>query len=126
MSMHMNDVIVLQRQRLVAIGVNEALFLARLEYWLDQNKGNPEFQRDGCTWCRKSYAEWQQDLPFVSAITVRRVIAALEAQGLIQSTSAYRRDSSEAKWYTVNQANQARLAALEQVFDRSAADWIAE
>ena len=58
-----------------AIGVNEALVLQQLHYWL---VNHAEVQHEGKFWIYKTYEEWQeQDFFFWSVRTVKSVFKSL-------------------------------------------------
>ena len=83
------------------IGLNEALVLAQLHYWIDRSKHIIE----GRSWVYNTYADWGKQFPFWSASTIRRTLASLESRGLIETTSRHnRRGFDNTKWYTINYA----------------------
>lgn len=63
-----------------AIGLNEALLLQQLHYWLRHAK----VEHEGRMWIYKNLDKWkEQDFPFWSKNTIRRAIKSLSDQGLI-------------------------------------------
>ncbi|MFK9094406.1 hypothetical protein [Bacillus salipaludis] len=48
------------------IGLNEAVVLQQIHYWLGISKHNIE----GRTWVYNTYEEWQKQLPFWSVSTI--------------------------------------------------------
>lgn len=58
----------------VEIGLNEAIILQQMHYWL--NTSNHKY--DGKKWIYNSYPEWQKQFPFWSLITIKRAIYSLE------------------------------------------------
>lgn len=88
-----------------AIGLNEAIALQQLHYWLGNPKGGVEI--DGERWTYNTYEEWQEDnFPFWSVRTVQRVFLNLEELGLIISKQEASYDRK--KYYRVHYANLAR------------------
>ncbi|WP_411255314.1 hypothetical protein [Neobacillus niacini] len=65
----------------VKIGVNEAVVLQQIHYWLRISKHTIE----GRTWVYNTYEEWQKQLPFWSVSTIKRTIRSLEMLGLLLS-----------------------------------------
>ena len=61
------------------IGLNEAIVLQQIHYWLNQSSHN----RDGKKWIYNTYDDWNKQFPFWSVMTIRRVINSLEKQKLI-------------------------------------------
>src|SRR5690554_4175288 len=61
------------------IGLNEAIVLQQLHYWLSRSTQ----VKEGEKWVYNTYDEWCAQFPFWSKATVRRVFTSLEKQGLI-------------------------------------------
>ena len=52
----------------VAIGLNEAIFLQQVHYWLQKNT---KHVRNGKIWCYNAYKDWKRDnFPFWSESTI--------------------------------------------------------
>lgn len=90
----------------VKIGLNEALFIQQLHYWLTSSKNI----RDGKHWVYNTVDEWNKQFPFWSKATLKRTIASLEKMGLIQSANYNRISIDRTKWYTIDYE---ALCALE-------------
>jgi hypothetical protein len=83
-----------------AIGLNEAIFLQQLHYWLQGKSGKA---RDGRLWVYNTYEEWAEQLPFWSIRTIRRIVGDLESRGLVISTSEYNTQKMDrTKWYSLD------------------------
>lgn len=82
----------------VKIGLNEALVLQQIHYWLLQSK----HKHDGRAWIYNSYEEWQKQFPFWSKNTLWRAIKSLENQGLVLAGNYNIRKTDRTKWYTIN------------------------
>ncbi|QPQ29977.1 hypothetical protein [Lysinibacillus sp. JNUCC 51] len=92
------------------IGLNEAVFLNQLHYWKQRSKN----ERDGFVWVYKTYLEWQQELPFWSNATIRRVISSLEKQDFLVSTSEYNKMGiDKTKWYRINYENLTNIMTAQ-------------
>lgn len=85
-----------------AIGLNEAIALQQLHYWLNNPKGGVEM--DGERWVYNTYEEWQADnFTFWSVRTVMRTFANLEEMGLVISMQKASYDRK--KYYRVHYDN---------------------
>ncbi len=80
------------------IGLNEAIILQQIHYWL----GRSDNERDGLKWVYKSMQEWQDEFPFWSEPTIKRVIAKLRDLGLIRITKKSSTSWERVNWYTVD------------------------
>ena len=61
------------------IGLNEAIFLQQLHYWLERSK----YEKYGQKWIYKSLENWRKEFLFWSERTIQRVISALKKQEII-------------------------------------------
>ncbi|WP_024985302.1 hypothetical protein [Brevibacillus borstelensis] len=81
----------------VRIGLNEAIVIQQLHYWLQKSTNI----RDRRKWVYNTYKEWQEQFPFWSEITVRRILTSLENKGFIKSEQFNRPEFDNTKWYTL-------------------------
>ena len=81
----------------VAIGLNEAIALQQLHYWLRKSKN---LRDDGRKWVYNSYGEWAENFPFWSERTIQRAFLELEKRKLIIVDTPGGRDRR--KWYTID------------------------
>jgi uncharacterized phage protein (TIGR02220 family) len=82
----------------VKIGLNEAVVLQQIHYWL----GISKHQIKGRTWVYNTYEEWRKQLPFWSVSTIKRTILSLEMKGLLQSDNFNEMKMDKTKWYSIN------------------------
>ncbi|MCD9066015.1 DnaD domain protein [Staphylococcus pasteuri] len=82
----------------VEIGLNEAIILQQMHYWL--NTSNHKY--DGKKWIYNSYPEWQKQFPFWSLITIKRAIYSLEKQSLLHIGNYNKAKFDKTKWYSIN------------------------
>ena len=93
-----------------AIGVNEALVLQQLHYWL---VNHAEMKHDGKFWIYKTYEEWQeQDFFFWSVRTVKSIFKKLGDMGLIESQKLSSNRHNRVNYYTINSVKLAEISAI--------------
>ena len=93
-----------------AIGVNEALVLQQLHYWL---VNHAEVQHEGRFWIYKTYEEWQeQDFFFWSVRTVKSIFKKLGDMGLIESQKLSSNRHNRVNYYTINAEKLAEISAI--------------
>lgn len=81
------------------IGLNEAIILQQLNYWLKTSK----HVRDGYTWIYNTFDEWSEQFPFWSVKTIKRAFGSLESRGLVVSNSTYNKVGIDrTKWYRID------------------------
>ena len=65
-----------------ALGLNEALVLQQINYWIEINKKYGKNYHDGKYWTYNSIRAWQEkDFDYMSVDTVKRTFAKLEKAG---------------------------------------------
>jgi hypothetical protein len=82
-----------------AIGLNEALLLQQLHYWLRHAK----VEHDGKMWIYKNLDKWkEQDFPFWSKNTIRRAVKSLNDKDLILVEKLAPNSFDRVNHYTIN------------------------
>lgn len=99
--------IVVNKDLACAIGLNEAVVLQQVNYWLQ--KSNHEI--DGKVWVYNSMNAWQDQFPFWSYDTVKRIFSSLVKDNLLISGNYNKSKMDKTKWYTINFS---RLGEIEQ------------
>lgn len=84
------------------IGLNEAIVLNQIHYWIEKNRGDEMHYRDGRTWTFNTYKEWQEQFPFWGTATIVRTFEKLEKNGFIISGNFNKMKYDRTKWYSVN------------------------
>ena len=84
------------------VGVNEAIFLQQLHYWIGVNRKQKRNLRDGRYWVYNTLERWLEQFPFWSESTLKRVIKSLKDQGVILTGffNDDRRDRTA--WYSID------------------------
>ena len=82
----------------VAIGVNEAIILQKINLWLNCKPHNA----DGRSWIYNSYKSWQEQLPFFSESTIKRALKNLEDKGIIITGNFNKLKMDRTKWYSID------------------------
>jgi uncharacterized phage protein (TIGR02220 family) len=82
----------------VKIGLNEAVVLQQIHYWL----GISKHMIRGRNWVYNTYEEWQKQLPFWSVSTIKRTIHSLEMKGLLLSDNYNEMKMDKTKWYSID------------------------
>jgi hypothetical protein len=88
------------------IGLNEAIVLQQVHYWLNPKFNNNFFENRYWVW--NTYDQWKNQFPFWGMNTIRRAVANLEESGLLMSFVT--RDFKKIKYYSLD------YDKLDQVF----------
>jgi hypothetical protein len=81
------------------LGLNEAIFLQQLNYWLVGSRHN----HDGRKWVYNTFEDWQKQMPFFTVVTLKRIVKTLRESGVIITTSKYNKLSMDRTlWYSID------------------------
>ena len=80
------------------IGLNEAIVLQQMHYWLNMSKHDYDDKK----WIYNSYTKWVLQFPFWSESTVKRAIGSLEKQNLLFIGNYNKAGFDKTKWYSIN------------------------
>ena len=95
----------------VAVGVNGALLLTRLHYWLKKNADNETHYHDGHYWTYNSVAAFKKQFPFWSERTIYNELKKLETNGWIKTGNYNASTYNRTKWYTLTEKALTLLAS---------------
>jgi hypothetical protein len=84
----------------VAIGLNEAIVIQQVHYWLMNSKVG--VVRDGFKWVFNTYDEWCENFPFWSKSTIQRIFENLESNNLIVSEQLDKAKRDMTKFYRID------------------------
>ena len=88
------------------IGLNGAIVLQQLHYWIGKYRKKNRNYHDGHYWIYNTYEDWQKQFPFWSVRTIQRTLNDLEKKELILSANYNKKKFDKTKWYTINYDNQ--------------------
>ncbi|WP_462410365.1 conserved phage C-terminal domain-containing protein [Neobacillus sp. Marseille-QA0830] len=90
------------------IGLNEAIVLQQIHYWVQTSSHVIEGKR----WIYNTYKEWQKQMPFWSESTIKRIILSLEERGFLLSANWNKIKLDKTKWYTIDYQRVESLAKV--------------
>lgn len=95
------------------VGLNEAIVLQQVHYWLVNPKCQGVIDEDGNKWIYNSYEEWQEgNFPFWSVPTIQRVFLSLENTGMLLSAQFWAHKRDMRKFYRIHYE---RLDSLDDI-----------
>jgi hypothetical protein len=84
----------------VAIGLNEAIFVQQVHYYLKSDSGKVI---DGTRWIHNTREQWITQFPFWSESTLKRIIQSLRSLGVIKTSSDFNQmKMDKTLWYTID------------------------
>ncbi|EPI8976421.1 hypothetical protein ACTC6A_004860, partial [Escherichia albertii] len=92
--------LVINTQLAMKIGLNEAIVLQQLHYWLrDTNSG---MECNGVRWIYNTTEQWLEQFPFWSESTLKRAFASLKTLGLLRCEKLNKSKRDMTNFYTIN------------------------
>jgi len=86
----------------VEYGVNKAVLINHLRYWLTKNKANESNCNDGYYWTYNSSKAFGLLFPYFNPKSIGRWLRELENDGILVSTDKYNKLSfDKTKWFTI-------------------------
>ena len=82
-------------------GLDEAIMLHNLAYWMRKNALDGRNIHDGQVWTFSSLEAFTEWFPFWSVKQIRRILASLEQQALIRKGNYNNRATDRTTWYTI-------------------------
>nr|WP_312578240.1 hypothetical protein [Sedimentibacter sp.] len=86
----------------IMLGLNEAIVIQQINYWITINKQASRNFHDGRYWTYNTYDEWQKQFPFWSVNTIKSTMKKLEDKGYIITGNYNKFAADRTKWYTIN------------------------
>ncbi|HBE9179227.1 TPA: hypothetical protein KNH08_002103 [Serratia fonticola] len=91
----------------VRIGLNEAIVLQQVNYWLEEKEQGVMHQ--GRRWVFNSYEAWGQQFPFWSVDTVKRAFTSLVKQGCLDAEKLNKAQRDQTNYYSINHKCEALM-----------------
>lgn len=76
--------------------------MQQVHYWLKIKEKQQKDYIDGHYWVYNTYEQWQEQFPFWSIRTLKRVFTVLEKSGLLLSANYNKAGFDKTKWYSIN------------------------
>lgn len=102
------------------LGLNAAVFLQQLHYWVEQKKQHgSRYQdsfKDGYFWVYNTINEWLEKLPFLgSKSTFKRMIYDLQEKGILVIGNYNKFENDHTSWYRINYLRLEQISKSLQV-----------
>ena len=84
------------------IGLNNAIFLQQLHYWLLIAKNGKLRRKSDTAWIYNSAESWRDNFPFWSVPTIKRITKELREMGLIVTEQRSKDSRDKTNWFRIN------------------------
>jgi hypothetical protein len=99
----------------VKVGVNEALVLQQLHYWLSSGINNKRINNRG--WIYNTHENWLKQFPFFSKSTLKRSISHLVDLGIVIVDNFNKDKFDKTNWYSIDYEKLSLLEQDQKKFD---------
>ncbi len=82
-------------------GVNEAIMLNNLYFWVEKNRANKKNFHDGRYWTYNSQEAFTELFPYWSRHKIQRILSSLEQSGLILKGNYNKNNYDRTTWYSL-------------------------
>ncbi|MSS44395.1 hypothetical protein FYJ27_11885 [Anaerosalibacter bizertensis] len=105
--------LVVDKDIATALGLNEAIVLQQVHYWIEINKKHKRNCHKGRYWTYNTIEEWREEFPFWSTSTVKRTFKRLRDRKIVivDNFNTYQMDRT--LWYTID------YEELEKIMEKS-------
>jgi len=92
----------------VKIGLNEAIFIQQLHYWLEISKKKEAKEKEktrlkkGKFWSYNTYDELMEQFPFWSVKTIKRIVKGLKESEILLVENFNKDKWNKTNWYSIN------------------------
>jgi hypothetical protein len=94
-------------------GVEKAVILYNLRFWLDKNVANDINLHDGHYWTYNKAKAFALLFPYITARKISKLLRELESSGFIKSGVYNENKNDQTKWYTMPQYSISALKAAK-------------
>lgn len=85
----------------VKVGVDKAILLENIMFWINRNIANKQHEHDGETWTYNSTNAFAELFPYFSANKIQKLLRQLEVDGYIKTGNYNTSPYDRTKWYTI-------------------------
>lgn len=96
------------------IGVEKAVLIENLAFWIRKNKANEKHHHDGYSWSYNSSRAFAELFPFWTASKIKRMLKTLEDDKYILSGVYNQIQYDRTKWYTISNTYLISLYKLDE------------
>ncbi|PHM45903.1 replication protein [Xenorhabdus mauleonii] len=84
----------------VRLGLNEAIVLQQLQYWLTETESG--IDANGRRWIYNTIEKWQEQFPFFSESTIKRAFANLKKMNVLRIEQINKSNHDRTNYYSIN------------------------
>jgi len=97
-------------------GVNQAILLENISYWIDKNRANEKHQHDGLTWTYNSVRAFSELFPYMSTRQISSALASLIEQGILVTGNYNANSYDRTKWFAITKVGYSIIQKCKMDF----------
>lgn len=97
----------------LAIGLEQALVLQQIHYWIEGNRERDINEREGRYWVYNTHDQWQEEFGWWSKRKVQRILKKLRDLELVDAKPLAKDSGDRTLWYTIDYEELAELESLD-------------
>lgn len=98
----------------VQFGIEEAIIIENLAFWIKKNVANNKNFIDGDYWTYNSASAFQELFPYMSLKKIQRTLTRLEEQKILKSGSYNKLKMDRTKWYCITDSEIKKLYKIPE------------
>lgn len=105
-----------------AYGLNEAIILNNIRFWVIHNEANGTNFHDGRFWTYNSMKAFEKLFPYMKPFAIRTALKSLEENGLIITGNYNKSSYDRTKWYTLSDKAKLMFSQLNSICEKPQMD----
>lgn len=101
-----------------AYGLNEAIILNNIRFWVIHNEANGTNFHDGRFWTYNSMKAFEKLFPYMKPFAIRTALKSLEENGLIITGNYNKSSYDRTKWYTLSDKAKLMFSQLNSICEK--------
>lgn len=101
-----------------AYGLNEAIILNNIRFWVIHNEANGTNFHDGRYWTYNSMKAFEKLFPYMKPFAIRTALKTLEENGLIITGSYNKSSYDRTKWYALSDKAKLMFSQLNSICEK--------
>lgn len=98
-------------------GVNCAIILQNIDYWIKKNEANDKHYHDGCYWTYSSATAFEKLFPYMTQRQIRYALKKLRDSGIIITANYSDKQYDHTLWYAITPKGRSVLNASANLTD---------
>lgn len=100
------------------LGINSAIILENMMFWLEKNKANNSNYYEGKYWTFNSISAYGEIFDYLTERQIRYSLDKLEEKGIIETGNFNKKGFDKTKWYTITDYGYSFIQNVQMVYTK--------